>query len=84
MTDPTAHAIHAMADLVKENIAAYHQQIVRDFTAAMRAEDISDETVTRVLNRISLGVPDPDEVIDLRASYPTFGHGTMRPQAGGR
>jgi hypothetical protein len=53
----------------------------------MRAEGVSDETAARVLNRVTTGVPDPDAVTtrgqDQRASYPTIGTGTVRPQAGG-
>lgn len=49
------------------------------FVLAMRLEGITDETAARVVNRMLLGVPDPDEVIkpvDLSASLPLFDRST--------
>jgi hypothetical protein len=84
--DPSA-APHETVAWIRKQMLDTLQSATLEFVAAMRAEGVSDETAARVLNRITTGVPDPDQVItspgQRRPSYPTFGHGTMRPQAGG-
>lgn len=41
---------------------------------AMRSENISDDTAARVLNRVTTGVPDPDQVITPdQSADPTIG-----------
>ena len=81
--DPTAAPAETVAWIRKQMLDTL-QSATHEFVTAMRAEGVSDETAARVLNRVTTGVPDPDPVIvSVRPSYPTFGQGTMRPQAGG-
>jgi hypothetical protein len=60
--DPSV-APHETAAWIRKQMLDTLQSATLEFVAAMRAENISDETAARVLNRVTTGVPDPDAVI---------------------
>jgi hypothetical protein len=60
--DPSA-APHETVAWIRKQMLDTLQSATREFVAAMRAEGVSDETAARVLNRVTTGVPDPDQVI---------------------
>lgn len=66
---------------VPEHMVRQMAQWCDALVLAMRAENISDETAARVLNRVVTGVPDPDAVItdQQQPAYPKIG--TVREAA---
>jgi hypothetical protein len=59
--DPST-APHETVAWIRKQMLDTLQSATREFVAAMRAEGISDDVAARVLNRVTTGVPDPDQV----------------------